>query len=68
MKDIKINGFMDKWSSIDSMIINNKTYYLMENNSWGDETCYLIINENKEVICETFDDIKTALIDEGIIK
>ena len=55
------------WSSIDSAEIDNKIYYLMENNTWGDETCYLVIDENKNVICETFDDIETALADEGII-
>lgn len=70
MKDyenLKLEGYTNKWSAIDSMEVKNKVYYLMENNTWGDETCYLVIDENKNVICETFDDIETALKDEGII-
>lgn len=70
MKDyenLKLEGYTNKWSAIDEMIVKNKTYYLMENNTWGDETCYLVIDENKNIICETFDDIETALKDEGII-
>ena len=66
-QNIKINGYTNKWSAIDYKTFANKTYYLMENNTWGDETCYLVIDENKNVICETFDDITTALEDEEII-
>lgn len=67
MENVKIKGYIGMWSAIDSAEIDNKIYYLMENNTWGDETCYLVIDENKNVICETFDDIETALEDEGII-
>ena len=67
MENVKIKGYIGVWSSIDSAEIDNKIYYLMENNTWGDETCYLVIDENKNVICETYDDIETSLADEGII-
>ena len=42
----------------------------MENDYWGDETSLLVctIEDNDiQVICETFDDIETALSDEEII-
>ena len=42
----------------------------MENDEWGDETCLLICtfeDDDVQVICETFDDIETALSDEEII-
>ena len=65
-QNLKIDNYMNKWSAIDFIVVNNKTYYLMENNTWGDETCYLVIDENKNVICETYDDIITALEDEGV--
>ncbi|MCX4254713.1 MAG: hypothetical protein OSJ63_05565 [Bacilli bacterium] len=40
----------------------------MENNTYGDETFYLIIDKNKKVICETYDDLITSLRDNDIIK
>lgn len=66
-KNIKIEGYTNYWDAIDEMKIDEKTYYLMENNYYGDETCLLVIDENNKVICETYDDIETALEDEGII-
>lgn len=62
-QDLKIEGYRGKWSAIDKF----KNYYLMEHNYYGDETCLLVIDENNKVITETYDDIKTALIDEGIL-
>ena len=61
-QNLKIEGYIGKWSAIDTY----KNYYLLENNCYGDETCYLVINEDNKVICETYDDIVTALEDEGI--
>ena len=43
------------------------TYYLMENEEWGDETCHLVINKDQTEIYETYDDILTCLADEDII-
>ena len=63
-QNIKIEGYSGKWSAIDSY----DKYYLMENNYYGDETCYLIIDDTNTVIAETYDDIVTALEDEGLIK
>ena len=83
--DYKVNGYYNKWSVIDTY----KGYALMENNTYGDETCYLVVkvkdnvqdkeytkknNGEKivlptimEVVCETYNGIKIALEDEGII-
>lgn len=70
-----VEGYSDQWS-----LINTYDHYgLLENNTWGDETCYLVVDLDQkivtdgdcptilEVICETFDDIVTALEDEDII-
>lgn len=67
MQDIKIKGYYNKWSAIDYMTVNNIEYYLMENNTYGDETCYLVITKDQSKIFETFDDIETCLKDEEII-
>lgn len=61
-QNLKIEGYIGKWSAIDTY----KNYYLLEHNFYGDETCYLVINEDNEVVCETYDDIETALEDLGI--
>lgn len=63
MENVKINGYTNTWSEID----NYEIYHLMENDIYGDETCLLVVDEQLNVICETYDDIITALEDEGII-
>ena len=72
MQNIKIPGYLDTWSAFDDMKVNvtpTKTshYYIMENDDWGDETFYLVITPDFKNIYETYDDIETCLIDEGII-
>lgn len=84
-KEFKVKGYYNRWYVIDTY----KDWALLENCTWGDETCYLVVrkdeeiqdreytnmNTNKkvilptimEVVCETFDDIVTALEDEGIL-
>ena len=64
---IKIPGYTNRWSSIDEYKIGEKTYYLMENDTWGDETCLLVITPDFKEIYETYDDIETCLTDEGIL-
>ena len=82
--DYKVEGYTNRWTVIDTY----KSYCLLENNTYGDETCYLVVSKYapvemreytlrgtgekimlpciKKVICETYDDIYTALNDEGI--
>ena len=64
---IRIPGYTNRWSSIDEYKVGDKTYYLMENDTWGDETCGLVITPDFKEIYETFDDIETCLTDEGIL-
>ncbi len=47
---IEINEYTGTWSSIDQKEIGGNTYYLMENDKYGDETECLIINSKQEVI------------------
>lgn len=68
MNKIKIKGYTNTWSSIDTILVDNEYYYLMENDEYGDETCYLVITQNQNIIIETFDDIETTLIDNNILK
>ena len=68
MNKIKIKGYTNTWSSIDTILIDNEYYYLMENDEYGDETCYLVITQSQNIIIETFDDIETTLIDKNILK
>lgn len=63
-QNIKIDNYIGKWSAIDSY---KNEYYLMEHNYYGDETCLLVIDKDNKVICETYDDIITALEDLELI-
>lgn len=66
----KVEGYTNKWSVIDDF----KGYVLLENNTWGDETCYLVAkqcqptpnNTIREIVGETYDDLETALEDLGL--
>lgn len=84
--DYKVKGYLGKWNVIDKF----KDYALLENNAYGDETCYLVVQISNnveeldytksttgekirlptviEVVCETHDDIVTALRDEEILQ
>ena len=43
--DYKVKGYYNKWSIIDTY----KGYALMENNTYGDETCYLVVKVKDNV-------------------
>lgn len=69
---IKIKGYTDTWSEISRVTVPNDldgetTYYLMENDEWGDETCYLVINKDQTEVYETYDNILQCLADESVI-
>ena len=64
---IKIEGYTNTWSKIDSQTFNGETYYLMENDVYGDETCYVVLDSKNKVVCDTYDDIETSLKDYGVI-
>lgn len=44
--DYKVAGYKNTWSVID----RDFGYVLLENNYWGDETCYLVVKEDAEVV------------------
>jgi hypothetical protein len=73
--EYKVHGYRNKWSVISTL----GDYALLENNSYGDETCYLVveIKDNvciidgrlvvMHVVCETFDGLEVALEDMDLI-
>lgn len=74
MKGVKYShkDYIGKWE----IIGEDHGYYMLEHCTYGDETCYLVIskkarvfegNELRARVFETYDDIETCLIDEGII-
>lgn len=65
-QSIRIEGYIGKWSAFDKLDLL-KTFYILENDYYGDETCYLVIDNDNNFICETFDDLETALKDFGIL-
>lgn len=72
MQGIKLPDYYNTWSAIDSLTVSIDgkepvTYYLMENDVYGDETFYLVVTKDLKTIYETFDDIETCLRDEGVL-
>lgn len=71
LTSIKIPGYTDTWSAIDVFTAPGPDftrYFLMENDKYGDETQYLVVSEDLSEVYETYDDIETALRDEGILE
>lgn len=69
-QNVKIDGYKNTWSAFEKLETENGTYYIYENDKFGDLTCYLVCLVSEETILEvyeTFDDIITCLEDEGII-
>ena len=44
--EYKVDRYYNKWSIIDTY----QGYSLLENTTWGDETCYLVADNNVEVV------------------
>ena len=44
--EYKVEGYFNRRSIIDTY----NGYSLLENSTWGDETCYLVVDNNVEVI------------------
>lgn len=64
---IKVDGYRGRWYVIDQIITGKGKFYLLEHEVYGDETCALVVDANFNFIAETYDDLFTALEDEGII-
>lgn len=78
LENIKIEGRIGTWYEIDHLNHSGKTYVLFESEQYGDEASAIVIDYTDErtkdgeipkshEICETFDDIETALEDEEIL-
>lgn len=78
LDNIKIEGRIGTWYEIDRLTYNGETYVLFESEDFGDEAEAVVIKytddrtQDGEIpesyeICTTYDDIETALEDEGIL-
>lgn len=81
LSEIKVEGRIKTWSEIDHYKVKDAIYILLENDTYGDECACLVIKlpptftrvngriliPKEYEICETYDNIKIALCDEGII-
>lgn len=69
LQGIRLRDYRNKWSAIDHMKVNGVDYYMFENDTYGDETYYVVTpNINEGPFYETFDDIETCLRDEGVLE
>lgn len=48
--EYKVNGYTNRWSLIDTMA----GYGLLENNTYGDETCYLVVKMDQEAAMQRY--------------
>jgi hypothetical protein len=58
---VKIAGYRGRWSQIADSYYNGKKCYLLEHDTYGDETCGLLVDEDLNVIDETYDCIATTV-------
>lgn len=63
--NIEIEGHKGTWYVVDSEIINNKPYFLLEHEEYGDEAVHLIVDKTGKCVFEEayngFDDFKDNL-------
>lgn len=78
LDNIKIEGRIGTWYEINRFTYNGETYVLFESEDFGDEAEAVVIKYTDDrtrdgeipesyEICTTYDDIETALEDEGIL-
>ena len=52
---IRVKGYSGTWYEIDKTIWHDgKTYYLMESEQYGDETPWIIIDEENKIVKDIF--------------
>lgn len=51
-ENIKIEGHIGKWHSIENKYFGNHMLYLMEHNDYGDEAACVIIDEDNNIVVE----------------
>ena len=78
LENVKLEDYEGTWYEIDRKDVLNLTYILFESEDFGDETGHLVIeytderNSEGEIpekyeICETFDDLETALEENDLL-
>lgn len=70
-QNIRVNGHIGKWSAFDSYAAaDGSEYIILESDKWGDSSCFLICRVTSdyelEFICDTYEDIESALEYYGI--
>lgn len=62
---VQISGYRGRWSEFDSYIVHDGTeYVILEHDTYGDNTCFIVCRRDDDdlvFVCETYDDIMTAL-------
>ena len=53
---ITVEGHYGTWYAVDRMVIDNKPYYLLEHEKYGDEALAVIVNEDGTLIMEDVSD------------
>ena len=43
LQEVRIEDYRGCWGEIDRLTHNNTTYALFEHNTYGDETCYIVV-------------------------
>lgn len=69
-QNVKIDGYRGKWSAFEKIELDGAVYYIYEHNTYGDETCYLVVcyvDEAPIDVYETYDGLIQCLVDEEII-
>lgn len=68
LQGMKLVGYIGRWSEVDREEICGITYALMEHDTLGDMTCYVVVDiTNNKILGDTYDNIETFLVDEGIV-
>ncbi len=58
---VKINGYRGEWVVIDSEYLRGQRWYLLEHET--EDTFYLVVDSDGDVLTETYDDLTCALYD-----
>ena len=66
---VEIDGYSNTWSAFEGVMLDNGTYYIFENDVYGDMTCFLVVqylDDTPTAIYETYDGLIQCLIDEEL--
>ena len=52
-EDYHINGKQGAWHTIDYLIVDEVSFFLMEHNKWGQDIHWLVLSERGDIVTET---------------